>query len=53
MSMNEREYIKSFGWEPEDLTEAELKEVREEIKEIESGKVILDGVLSRMLYKPL
>ena len=47
--MDEREYIRSFGWEPEDLTDDELKQVREEIKEIESGKVILDGVLSLML----
>ena len=27
MSMDEREYIKSFGWEPGDLTEDELKQV--------------------------
>ncbi len=46
MGMNEREYIKSFGWEHEDLTEDELKQVREEIKEIESGNIILDGVLA-------
>ena len=52
MSMNEREYIESFGWEPEDLTEDELKEVREEIKEIESGKVLLDGVLFFKLREP-
>ena len=44
--MNEREYIKLFGWEHEDLTEDELKQVREEIKEIESGNIILDGVLA-------
>ena len=44
--MDEKEYIKSFGWRPEDLTDDELNQVREEIKEIESGKVILDGVLS-------
>ncbi|MBO7117221.1 MAG: hypothetical protein J6V81_00935 [Bacteroidales bacterium] len=44
--MNEREYIKTFGWEPEDLIEDELKQVREVIMEIESGKVILDGVLA-------
>ena len=50
--MNEREYIESFGWEPEDLTEDELKEVREEIKEIESGKVLLDGVLFFKLREP-
>ena len=52
MSMNEREYIESFGWEPEDLTEDELKEVREEIKEIESGMVLLDGVLFFKLRVP-
>jgi hypothetical protein len=50
--MNEREYIESFGWEPEDLTEDELKEVREEIKEIESGMVLLDGVLFYKLRVP-
>ncbi len=27
MSMDEREYNKSFGWEPGDLTEDELKQV--------------------------
>ena len=27
MSIDEREYIKSFGWEPGDLTEDELKQV--------------------------
>ena len=50
--MNERKYIKSFGWKPEDLTDDELKQVREEMKEIESGKVILDGVLSHKLRVP-
>ena len=50
--MDERKYIRSFGWEQEDLTEDELKQVREEIKEIESGKVILDGVLSFKLKVP-
>jgi len=50
--MNEREYINSFGWKPEYLTEDELKQVREEIKEIESGKVILDGVLAFKLLAP-
>ena len=48
--MNEREYINSFGWKPEDLTEDELKQVREEFQEIESVKVILDGVLAFKLF---
>ncbi len=52
MSMDEREYIKSFGWNPEDLTEDELKQVREEIKAIDSGKVILDGVLAFKTIAP-
>ncbi len=46
MGLTEREYIKSFGWEPEDLTEDKLKQARKELKEIESGKIILDGVLA-------
>ena len=52
MGMNEREYIKSYGWKPEDLTEDELKQVREEIKEIDSGKIILDGVLAFKIFAP-
>ena len=50
--MDERKYIRSFGWKPEDLTEEELKEVHEEIKEIESGMVVLDGVLFHKLRVP-
>ena len=44
--MSEKEYIESFGFHPQDLTEDELTQVRQELKEIESGKIILDGVLA-------
>lgn len=44
--MSEKEYIESFGFHPQDLTPDELTQVRQELKEIESGKTILDGVLA-------
>ena len=47
--MTEKEYIESFGFEPEELTAEELKEVRKELKEIKDGKVILDGVLAHKI----
>lgn len=44
--MTEKEYIESFGFDPEDLTADELEEVREELRDIESGAIVLDGVLA-------
>ena len=51
--MDEKEYIESFGFHPQDLTEDELTQVRQELKEIESGKIILDGVLAFKIISPL
>ena len=48
--MTELEYIESFGRKPEDLSASELKEVRNELQEIEKGNVILDSVL---FHKPI
>lgn len=50
--MSEKEYIESFGFHPQDLTEDELTQVRQELKEIESGKIILDGILAFKLITP-
>lgn len=50
--MTEKEYIESFGWEPEDLTEKELREVRREIRDIEKGAIILDSILFRKRILP-
>ena len=44
--MTVEEYIESFGFKPEDLTPEEMKEVKEEVKAINAGETILDGVLS-------
>ena len=43
------EYIESFGWKREELTEGELREVRREMKAKEAGLIVLDGVL---FHKP-
>ncbi|MBR4001794.1 MAG: hypothetical protein IKI89_05415 [Bacteroidales bacterium] len=51
--MSEKEYIESFGFHPQDLIEDELTQVRQELKEIESGKIILDGVLAFKIISPL
>ena len=50
--MSEKEYIESFGRTPEELTEDELKAVRQEIRAIEKGKIILDGILARKPFTP-
>lgn len=50
--MDEKEYIESYGFQPEDLTEDELKLVRKELKAIQSGKIILDGVLAFKILAP-
>ena len=50
--MTEKEYIESFGWSPQDLTEKELKEVRKEMRDIKKGLVILDSVLDRKVIEP-
>lgn len=50
--MDEREYIESFCLTPEDLTEEELEEVQKELQEINSGKILLDGILSHKLPIP-
>lgn len=47
--MTEKEYINSFGFEPGDLTDEELEQVREELKEINRGASILDGVLAQKI----
>lgn len=39
------EYVESFGWRVEDLTEQELKEVEKEMEDISNGMVILDSIL--------
>ena len=44
--MTLEEYVASFGWKIEDCTPEELKEAKEELKIINQGKVILDGVLA-------
>ena len=43
--MTEKEYIESFGWEPENLSKDELKAVRKELRDINNGRVVTDGVL--------
>ena len=50
--MSEKEYIESFGFHPQGLTPDELTQVRQELKEIESGKIILDGILAFKLITP-
>ena len=51
--ISEKEYIESFGFHPQGLTPDELAQVRQELKEIESGKIILDGVLAFKIISPL
>ena len=43
--MDINQYIRLYGWEPDDLTPDEIRQVKEELKAIENGIVILDGVL--------
>ncbi|MBQ9877793.1 MAG: hypothetical protein IJM29_02665 [Bacteroidales bacterium] len=50
--MDEKEYIQSYGFQPEDLTEDELQQVRNELQAIQSGKIILDGVLAFKIIAP-
>lgn len=50
--MTEKEYIESFGWKPEDLTEEEVKAVHEEFLEVQKGAIILDGVLANKPITP-
>ena len=51
-NMDLKAYIQSFCWDPEDLTEEELQEVQKELQEINSGKILLDGILSLKLPTP-
>ena len=51
-NMDLKAYIQSFSWDPEDLTEEELQEVQKELQEINSGKILLDGILSHKLKIP-
>ena len=44
-NMDINQYIRLYGWEPDDLTPDEIRQVKEELKAIENGIVILDGVL--------
>ncbi|MBO4843598.1 MAG: hypothetical protein J5490_03330 [Bacteroidales bacterium] len=50
--MDERQYIETFCWDPIDLTEEELEEVQKELQEINSDKILLDGILSHKLKIP-
>ena len=44
--MTLEEYVDSFGWKIEDCTPEELEEAEEELKKINQGDMILDGVLA-------
>ena len=43
--MDIKQYIRLYGWEPDDLTPDEMRRVKEELKAIENGFEVLDGVL--------
>ena len=51
--MTLKQCIESFGWEPEDCTPDEIREAEEELKAIEKGLIILDGVLALKLPTPV
>lgn len=50
--MNTKEYVESFGWTLDELTEEELTEAKEELRDIKKGALILDSVLSRKTLRP-
>ena len=45
-----KEYVESYGWKVEDLTEQELEKEKEEIEDQEKGMIIPDGIL---FFKPI
>lgn len=47
--MTLEEYVKDHGYEVSDLTEAQLKEVQEEVDIINGGDSILDGFFSNYI----
>ena len=44
--MTLKEYVNSYGWELEECTPEELREAEKELKLLEAGYDILDGVLA-------
>ena len=46
--MTLQEYVENNGYKVSDLTQGELKEVAQELKDIEGGMVIMDGFFSPM-----
>ena len=43
--MELKKYVESFGWKMKDLTPQEIREVKSELRAIEKGMIVMDGVL--------
>lgn len=51
--MTLEEYVASFGWSIEDCSPEELKEAKKELSSVNSGMIVMDGILAfkLMSYK--
>lgn len=49
--MTIKQYVESNGYKVSDLTPDELKQAEEELKIINDGGVVLDGVFSEIGYR--
>lgn len=50
--MTIEEYVESFGFTMNECTPGEIQEAKKELRGINRGMIILDGVLSRKIILP-